>query len=727
MDSKPLRLTLRTMLAYLDDVLDAEATQEIGQKIQQSPTASAMVSRIREVMRKRRLAAPELEGPGVGVDPNHVAQYLDNTLPGDLVAEFERICLEADVQLAEVAACHQILTLALGEAVDVPPATLDRLYALGPVNPADQLEVPQGSIERNSQAGTATGNRAAVRSNGTRATLTSLSEPVKEKPFQDTIPDYLKPQPWSRSVLAAIGIIAIAAIYVMIILVDPELNHVIQPTKPRTPDRQLAQSGTTPATTATATDADTAAGESEETMASTNEPDAVATVDPATPDPVVKPAIEDDPDMEPPLTAKVEPAEKPVSDENMKPEVPVVAAEPEAPPPAAERPLLGPKFTARYLPGEGILLRYSEADRQWVVVPTGTDLRRGDRLAVPEPFEVMLDLNEGRGRLVLLSGTLAQITASDEQGVGGVSLRRGRVILQGGPKFESSRFLVAIGEHPQVVALKSSDAACGIEVVPRDPAGYQQEIGPDWFTGQVFGIGDGVRWEPLGGKPVELSKGTQLPLSAVSEGTAAGAPPAGTATPEWLDPQKRKVPAAMRKHMTAYEKLFSPNKPIDLLILETIKDPRPKLAEWAVHAFGLTGNCKALAEAMAQTDFEETRHAAANGLRAYLASGPSDRGERLMEQLLLLYPKDDAKTIYVLLWGPSKADARDRILSLQLVHHLRHPRVEVRELAFANIQRLTNRKFDYRPLASPQQREASVVRWEAFVEKEGGLVKDEQP
>src|SRR5215475_6032209 len=71
-----MRLTLRTLLAYLDDILEPAQAKEIGEKLNESSFASSLVSRIREVMRRRRLTAPTLSGPGVGIDPNTVAEYL---------------------------------------------------------------------------------------------------------------------------------------------------------------------------------------------------------------------------------------------------------------------------------------------------------------------------------------------------------------------------------------------------------------------------------------------------------------------------------------------------------------------------------------------------------------------------------------------------------------------------------------------------------------------------
>ena len=54
-----MRLTLRTLLAYLDDRLLPANAKELGQKIAKSPFATELVERIREVKRRRRLAMPD--------------------------------------------------------------------------------------------------------------------------------------------------------------------------------------------------------------------------------------------------------------------------------------------------------------------------------------------------------------------------------------------------------------------------------------------------------------------------------------------------------------------------------------------------------------------------------------------------------------------------------------------------------------------------------------------
>lgn len=124
-----MRLTLRTLLAYLDDTLEPLEIKKIGQKVGESETAQELIARIKQVTRRRRITTPPLTGPN-SFEPNMVADYLDSELPPEQIAELEKICLESDVHLAEVASCHQILTLVLGEPASVPPMAKERMYAL---------------------------------------------------------------------------------------------------------------------------------------------------------------------------------------------------------------------------------------------------------------------------------------------------------------------------------------------------------------------------------------------------------------------------------------------------------------------------------------------------------------------------------------------------------------------------------------------------------------------
>lgn len=137
-----MRLTLRTLLAYMDDILDPADHDELGQKVESSDFATELIHRTRDTVRRLRLGAPAVDagdgddvlGDDSNLDANAVAEYLDNTMPPEQVAEFERCCLEMgnvpDMRLAEVASCHHILTMVLGEPADVRPAVRERMYAL---------------------------------------------------------------------------------------------------------------------------------------------------------------------------------------------------------------------------------------------------------------------------------------------------------------------------------------------------------------------------------------------------------------------------------------------------------------------------------------------------------------------------------------------------------------------------------------------------------------------
>lgn len=104
-----MRLTLRTLLAWIDQVLGPAEQRSLGDKVAASEVAPRLVTRIAEVVANPAISAPPPSGRGLADDPNTAAEFLDNVLDPARLEAFERICIESDVHLADVAGCHGIL------------------------------------------------------------------------------------------------------------------------------------------------------------------------------------------------------------------------------------------------------------------------------------------------------------------------------------------------------------------------------------------------------------------------------------------------------------------------------------------------------------------------------------------------------------------------------------------------------------------------------------------
>jgi len=115
-----MRLTLRTLLAYLDKTLAPGEVSVLEDKIKQAKFATSLVDRISSVVADKSHPAMRIDAQGTAGDANTVAEYLDNTLDPNVVVDFEQACLSDDARLAEVAACHQILSSILTENESVP-------------------------------------------------------------------------------------------------------------------------------------------------------------------------------------------------------------------------------------------------------------------------------------------------------------------------------------------------------------------------------------------------------------------------------------------------------------------------------------------------------------------------------------------------------------------------------------------------------------------------------
>lgn len=140
-----MRLTLRGLLAYLDDRLDPAAAAQVGDYINDHDKIRQLTDRIKRVIRRRRLSTPDVaERQEMPVhhqdDPNEVAAFLDGTMNSEQEANFEEICIDTDVYLAEVSSCHQIMTSG-NETMKVPPLARQRMVNLVKGPEAQPLKV----------------------------------------------------------------------------------------------------------------------------------------------------------------------------------------------------------------------------------------------------------------------------------------------------------------------------------------------------------------------------------------------------------------------------------------------------------------------------------------------------------------------------------------------------------------------------------------------------------
>lgn len=204
-----MRLTLRTLLAYMDEILEPADREELTKKIESSDFANDLIHRTKDTTRRLRLSAPQVLGTGMGLDPNTVAEYLDNMLPPDSVADFERICLESDVHLAEVASCHHVLTMVLGEPAEVDAAARQRMYSMpAEIEQRKQLRVESAHVPAGAASAAAVSSLASDQA--------ASRQPVRQV-HDVEVPDYLRASAsstirWALAGLAAVLLISITAV-----------------------------------------------------------------------------------------------------------------------------------------------------------------------------------------------------------------------------------------------------------------------------------------------------------------------------------------------------------------------------------------------------------------------------------------------------------------------------------------------------------------------------------
>jgi len=761
-----MRLTLRTLLAYLDGILPDAARDDLAKQVDGNATAESLIKRIHRAVARPEIPAPKVDGRGLADDANTVAEYLDNSLPADRLADFEKICLESDLHLAEVAACHELLAQVARDPAVVKPldaASHDRLLQLF----HHRAAVEAAAAERDEARENAVAVRTAV-------------EQARHTPRPDTIsrgsrvPERRPWLAWASAAVALLVLLLAGGVLIWKVTSDGRrvaAKRAAEPAavaeaEPQPPAEDAAPPLAADDAQADAADAirpdnDTDTEAPAAAMAKAEQPpspDATVALDkPAAALPINSDTTDPFSSATDPLaaTAAAAPAPPMTAEESapvdslppaQQPRVPqgdalAIAAGPAAAMPRPEPPAAPPTPAAAdaadsvgvVAPGGVLLHRVLRAGRQtWVYFPAGEPLTKREELVVPPGGDAEIDL-DGIG-VKLLRGTQATLSI-DPDGTPRITVVIGRIIARA-MTADKQLGITAGRLHGVVNAGLTEPVAAAVELERRpgdDPA-----VDPARMVATIMSTTGGLSWR-------------QLPMASPTD-PAAGSLLGGIAEEGLLEARSALVWDSLRPERAVTDRRSSLGwaggpEPIDPLtrraaesLAAALQQARPLFDSLHDMAIGHRAENRALAAAtlaligeydelviLLSADRPGERLEASQWLALEAATVPlalargANSGAKLAATLLDRGPPGKGEMLYAMARGFSDAELAAGADAV-LVEALDDADLVVRRYAAKNlfeiVQPAAADRIRYRPDGLEEMRRQGAAWWRTQLEKQ---------
>jgi hypothetical protein len=719
------------MLAYLDDILEPKDATELGEKIQESSFASDLVHRIRTSTRRLRLGAPKLSGQGTGLDPNTVAEYLDNTLPSGHVPDFEKVCLESDVHLAEVASCHQVLTIVLGEPAEIDQPLRERMYRIGQdtagAAPASTKGVAPPPVPAQHESGNGTITLAppartknTVRAGRSESPATGVS--VKSLavtllctfvvvvvalravgPFDQTHIAYRMLFGESRSVEVT----------------QNDVNATSDPA-PATPqlagreapeggDDQSAASGGTVATPAL----DTNPQEPAPTPETSTDPLVSTPLDPSAGELITN--TDDIPEtVTPGAGPKPDSASpEPVGPDSTPPTPPATAGEVAPVPRVAVTTEV--VDVGRYVAEDQMLARYDAPTDDWYQVANAMVLRAGDRLITfptYRPHAVIGDIN-----VTFINATSVELMTAGEEGQPRMEMHFGSAVIL--PfKAAAGRIGLKIGDQEGHVVFGDLESVAAVKVSRYLPPGEDPEKAVASYIFQLYAVSGTVGWSEPDAETIVVAAGRML---LRVDGRVASVVDAGP-LPAWIE--GRDLKEIERRASLELRTALAKDRPLSRSLMEMTDFRQHEVVDLACRSLSYLGVFDPLVEALSEKRQHYYWSDQFDELRDIVARSPESAATlcRMIEKL----HAGDAASLYRLTWGYSPAQL-SRGGDAKLVDFLENDAMSLRVMAFMNLESITGGVTkNFRPELPPSQEKTKVANWRRAL-KDGSIVYKTPP
>ena len=761
-----MRLTLRTLLAYLDNILELDDRELLEKKVQESEFAQNLIKRSRETVNNQELSALDPIGHSIRQDPNAVAEYLDNTMAREQIEEFERQCLdntsEADTRLAEITACHHILTMVLGDPVQFAASSRERMYRIGESEKIDR-QTDAGESGQEPIAGVEQTDTHAVA--GSASSNQSTTDPDDSFDPADLLPssklpDYLRSEDKRNRWLPIIATTLVAAVVtgILLILFEPSSSAIKQSENGAvaksdsqdvaentsfSPDQTPALQGSTPPVIPEVPEGNNSekvtTNISEKPIPSDASESAKPPVENSTPNQPVENSDTSSNDAAKPNARAVPAEEKEVLPESGAPS----SATQEDPPSndtlptnteepvEAEQPTAGSQDTDKDTSkltatddspteaaegGNQVLGRLVSSDQILLVSPDGFDklrwlppqsnLKKGQKLVALPTFRPILSLLAFT--VELEGGSILELLDLNEGGIPTIKLSYGRMIVR--TNFDGGMLHLKINDKRSItLTLKNTETAIGVEVWPKTPLGRDPETAERDYTIDIYTLSSSVEWQegPMQGV-VEAGQLQSLGLMPPPE------PQSFSVAPEWATKvQMSKLDA---RAVPAIRDVLQDDRNVKLSFSELVEKRRQvEVKQLALRCCAHIGYFDPLVEALGDESMDRRWAKCATYLQEAAWRHP-EYARRVRESMERLR-NEKGVDLYRMLWGYTNEGLLNNGEAEQLVEFLSSEDLDLRVLSHWNLKTITGKGYSFHPNKSESKRRQSLKRWQALLNK----------
>lgn len=677
-----LRLTLRTLLAYLDDTLEPAEARDIGQRIKDNEQTQELIERCKVVMRRRRLKAPSPDPDETTLDPNIVAAYLDNTLSPEKVAKAEKQFLRSDTDLAEVACVHQILSMVLGRPANISLESRNRIYAL-----------VGGKPEKPVQARPIGPTPSPV---GVRPVDPHL---IDSQPLPLAIPAYgpgTGKGTWATVLVVIVLTMALGGVIWQV--VSPSGNESADLTSAVSLAPKIRESEPESEQEPAKATTETAPGpQGEQGPVAPQEP-----VPPADEQPTASPAEPSDEKPAEPSTPKLPQAILPPSPPStITPmETPKAEADDEVETKVTKQMPVDIDATVpigSYQSGGSVLLKQTGENRQRL--KPNSFVFAGEMLINFEGFRSQVKLAT-ESVMELVDLTRLELLPSGPN-VLSLDLHRGKVVIKGDSKPLTVN--VSFADRTLELEIDGDNSLLGMEMILTSLDAPKELFRLQVTRGEVRVGGDPQQSVPAGNELFLHPNDPNLTIRPIESAWS------------WIT----EVPdAAARRSADNLARILPYGEGLEtefeVLLREQLSARTREVRRLSVrglaalHAFG------SLIDAMAYPDDSEVRVIAIESIREAIYFQPQVVAQ-LRESLYLLYDQQDTESILQMLVGYSPDELAREETYERLVDQLQNERLIMRELAIYNLKTLTGRDMGYAADATSMRRNTPVSQWRRWL------------